>query len=175
MTEPINEPTNKATNGLPNELTNEPENEVPASESHSRLLLDSYRRATGQDLLAPVPASGEAAAELFRAPFVLLSHGTEADPVLNYGNAAALKLWEMTWEQFTGTPSRLTAEPMERSQREKLLTDAKEKGYSDGYYGIRISSGGRRFEIRNVLLWSVTDEQGSYRGQAAVFSEWAYV
>jgi MEKHLA domain. len=64
---------------------------------------------------------------------------------------------------------------MERSQREKLLADAKEKGYSDGYYGIRISSDGRRFEIRNVLLWSVTDEQGSYRGQAAVFSEWAYV
>ena len=64
---------------------------------------------------------------------------------------------------------------MERSQREKLLADAKEKGYSDGYYGIRISSGGRRFEIRNVLLWSVTDEQGSYRGQAAVFSEWAYI
>lgn len=171
MTEPTNESTNKATN----KLTNEPAYEIPASETHSRLLLDSYRRATGRDLLAPVPATGEAAAALFRAPFVLLSHGTEADPVLNYGNAAALKLWEMTWEQFTRTPSRLTAEPMERSQREKLLADAKEKGYSDGYYGIRISSGGSRFEIRNVLLWSVTDEQGSYRGQAAVFSEWAYV
>jgi len=150
----------------------EPKNEVPASENHSRLLLDSYRRATGRDLLEP---EGEVAATLFRARFVLLSHGTEADPVLNYGNAAALKLWEMTWDQFTGTPSRLTAEPMERSQREKLLIDAKEKGYSDGYYGIRISSIGRRFEIRNVLLWNVVDEQGIYRGQAAVFSEWTYV
>ncbi len=126
-------------------------------------------------MLEPAPVQGEAAATLFRAPFVLLSHGTEADPVLNYGNAAALKLWEMTWDQFTGTPSRLTAEPMERSQREKLLIDAKEKGYSDGYYGIRISSVGRRFEIRNVLLWNVVDEQGIYRGQAAVFSEWTYV
>ena len=153
----------------------DPKNEVPASENHSRLLLDSYRRATGRDLLEPAPVQGKAAATLFRAPFVLLSHGTEADPVLNYGNAAALKLWEMTWDQFTGTPSRLTAEPMERSQREKLLIDAKEKGYSDGYYGIRISSVGRRFEIRNVLLWNVVDEQGIYRGQAAVFSEWTYV
>jgi len=169
-------------------------NEVPASEDHSLLLLSSYRRATGRDLLAQARASSppeirlslhhelnpnlpqeEAAAALFRAPFMLLSHGTEEDPVLNYGNAAALKLWEMTWEQFTATPSRLTAEPMERSQREKLLADAKEKGYSDGYYGIRISSGGRRFEIRNVLLWNVLDERGIYRGQAAVFSEWAYV
>ncbi|WP_372638194.1 MEKHLA domain-containing protein [Cohnella sp.] len=187
MTEPTNKATtgftkesaNKEANGFMTESTNkttsEPTDENHASETHSRLLLDSYRRATGRDLLAPVPAPGKAAAALFRAPFVLLSHGTEADPVLNYGNAAALKLWEMTWEQFTRTPSRLTAEPMERSQREKLLADAKEKGYSDGYYGIRISSGGRRFEIRNVLLWSVTDEQGSYRGQAAVFSEWAYV
>ena len=88
--------TNKAANGLTNELKKGPANEVPASESHSRLLLDSYRRATWRDLLVPVPGQGEAAAALFRAPFVLLSHGTEADPVLNYGNAAALKLWEMT-------------------------------------------------------------------------------
>ncbi|MFC4597156.1 MEKHLA domain-containing protein [Cohnella hongkongensis] len=146
----------------------------PDIKAHSRLLLDSFRRATGRHLLAPVPAREETAAALFQAPFVLLSHGTEADPVLNYGNEAALKLWEMTWEQFTRTPSRLTAEAEERSAREKLLADAREKGYSDGYYGVRVSSSGRRFEIRNVLLWSVVDEQGNDRGQAAVFSKWAY-
>jgi len=147
----------------------------PSSQAHARLLIDSYRRATGWELLDPRPEPGQAAEALFRAPFVLLSHGTEADPLLNYGNEAALTLWEMTWDEFTGTPSRLTAEPIERSQREKLLADAKETGYSDGYYGIRISKSGRRFEIRDVLLWSVTDERGEYRGQAAVFSAWGYV
>jgi len=147
-----------------------------SAEIHARLLIDSYRRATGRELLDPrQPDPRQAAEALFRAPFVLLSHGTEADPVLNYGNENALALWEMTWEEFTGTPSRLTAEPVERSQREKLLADAKEQGYSDGYYGIRISKSGRRFEIRDVTLWSVTDENGNYRGQAAVFADWKKV
>lgn len=149
--------------------------EIQNREEHAKLLIDSYRRATGRELIEPVPPADGAALALFNAPFVLLSHGTETDPILNFGNEAALKLWETKWEEFTRTPSRLTAEPMERSQREKLLSDAKEKGYSDGYYGIRISASGRRFEIRNVLLWSVADEQGTYKGQAAMFEEWAYV
>ncbi|QJD84279.1 MEKHLA domain-containing protein [Cohnella herbarum] len=149
--------------------------DVQNREAHARLLIDSYRRATGRELIEPVPPANEAALALFKAPFILLSHGTETDPILNFGNEAALKLWETTWEEFTRTPSRLTAEPMERSQRERLLSDAKDKGYSDGYYGIRISKSGRRFEIRNVLLWNVADEQGTYKGQAAVFEEWAYV
>ena len=34
--------------------------------------------------------------------------------MLNYGNRAALTLWEMSWEELTRTPSRLTAEPVAR-------------------------------------------------------------
>ena len=144
-------------------------------EAHSKLVIDSYNRATGRTLLEYDRQTQTAADALFHAPFVLLSHGAESDPVLNYGNQAALNLWEMTWDEFTRTPSRLTAEPMERSQREKLLEDAKKQGYSDGISGIRISKSGRRFEIRNVLLWNVVEESGEYRGQAAVYSEWRYV
>jgi MEKHLA domain len=54
------------------------------------------------------------AEELFAAPFVIVSHDTQADPVLNYGNRAALTLWEMSWEELTRTPSRLTVEPVAR-------------------------------------------------------------
>jgi len=143
--------------------------------AHSRLLLESFRRATGRDLLNGWDCLDEPAEELFRAPFVLLSHGQEEDPILNYGNAAALSLWEMTWDEFTRTPSRQTAEPTERSLREKLLADVKEKGFSEGYTGVRISRSGRRFEIRDLLLWNVADGSGIYRGQAAVFSDWAYI
>lgn len=153
----------------------QPDNIACGLETHVNLLIDSYYRATGRPLLEYDCETQTAADTLFEAPFILLSHGNEADPVLNYGNRMALRLWEMSGEQFTRTPSRLTAEPMERSQREKLLDDARKQGYSDGLYGIRISSSGRRFEIRNVLLWNVTDESGNYRGQAAVFSDWSYV
>ncbi|QMV44926.1 MEKHLA domain-containing protein [Cohnella cholangitidis] len=127
---------------------------------------------TGRNLLEYDPQTVTASEALNRAPFVLLSHGTEPDPVLNYGNNAALALWEMSWEEFTSTPSRLTAEAALQSQREQLLEDTQRQGYSDGYYGIRISKSGIRFEIQNVLLWNIVDDAGEFRGQAAVFTKW---
>lgn len=141
-------------------------------EAHARLLLESYERLTGRKLVECDPKAGTAAEALDAAPFALLSHGTEADPVLNYGNRQALALWEMDWESFTSMPSRLTAEPMAREDREKLLADAKRQGYSDGYRGVRIASSGRRFEILEATIWSLIDEAGVYRGQAAMFPRW---
>jgi hypothetical protein len=89
--------------------------------------------------------SGGAGAKVFEAPFVVVSHGTEADPVLNYGNAAALALWEMSWEELTRTPSRLTAEAPNREERAKLLEAVTRRGFIDDYSGVRISKTGRRF------------------------------
>lgn len=141
-------------------------------EAHSKLLIESYKRITGKSLLDVDAKSGECSAALFCAPFALLSHGTEFDPILNYGNKQALKLWEMDWSTFTSIPSRLTAEPMERGQRDKLLENVRAQGFSANFTGIRISHSGSRFEIRNGLVWCVIDSQGVYQGQAAVFSEW---
>ena len=52
----------------------------------------------------------ETAKALFEASFVLASHGTELDPIFNYGNRKALELWELSWEEFTRIPSRRSAE-----------------------------------------------------------------
>ncbi|MCC3377026.1 MEKHLA domain-containing protein [Cohnella sp. REN36] len=148
-------------------------------QAHGLLLTDSYRRATGCALLpeAPVDGSEERApasleARLNEAPFVLLSHGTEEDPVLNYGNRAALALWETDWETFTSMPSRLTAEPMDREERERLLDEVRRQGYSDAYQGVRISRSGRRFRIERAVIWNLTDADGTYMGQAAMFPGW---
>jgi hypothetical protein len=141
----------------------------------SKLLIASYERATGKKLLEPEPESGKEAEALFEAPFALLSHGTEPDPILQYGNRTALRLWEMDWEAFTSMPSRLTAERAERGERERLLHDARTKGYSDGYRGVRISSSGRRFEIIDAVIWNVVDDHGLYRGQAAMIPRWKYL
>lgn len=88
---------------------------------HVGYLLRSFYRVVGQALL---PSLGDAildAQQLFAAPFVVLSHGVEADPILNYGNALALQLWEMTATQFCATPSWVTAEPMLREDRQSTL------------------------------------------------------
>lgn len=98
-----------------------------ASPAHGRTLGINLGSGARDDTGAEFPAlagtrfpawrletSGVYAEELFAAPFVIVSHDTQADPVLNYGNRAALTLWEMSWEELTRTPSRLTVEPVAR-------------------------------------------------------------
>jgi hypothetical protein len=143
--------------------------------AHSAALLNSYRERTGRDLIergGDPPAEAE---RLLNAPFVVVSHGTEADPLLNYGNRVALTLWEMTPAQLLETPSRLTAEPMLREERARFLAQAARYGFVNGYEGVRISSRGRRFRISNATIWNVTDAGGQAAGQAATFARWTFL
>lgn len=138
-------------------------------------LLDSYRRWFGEELVDREGGPEAWRARLDAAPFAVVAHGTEPDPVLNYGNRKALELWEMDWEEFTRTPSRLTAEPPNREERARLLTEVAERGCIDDYSGIRISKGGRRFRIVGAKVWNVRDAAGHDCGQAAAFSRWSYL
>lgn len=140
---------------------------------HVQLLLDSFARLLGRELVSRAGSAAEQAERLLRAPFVVVSHGTEADPILNYGNAAALALWEMTCEEFRRTPSRLTAEPVHRDERARLLERTRRDGFVDDYSGIRISKSGKRFRIERAIVWNLADAAGTPRGQAATFDRWA--
>jgi hypothetical protein len=150
-----------------------PENDFLAL--HVELIRCSLRQLTGRDLVEPGLSSSAGACALFEAPFVVLSHNTDADPVFNYANRCALELFESTWEQMTSIPSRLSAETPQRSERERLLAEVTAKGYIDNYAGIRISLAGRRFRIEQALVWNLLDETGTYRGQAATFSRWEFL
>ena len=138
-------------------------------------MLDSYRHYIGNDLIERTPDAEQQARTLFEASFVVVSHGVEPDPILNYANQTALDLWELSWDRFIKTPSRLTAEPDERAERERLLTQARAEGYYDGYRGVRISSTGRRFRVEQALIWTVIDSAGRPIGQAATFSQWSHL
>jgi hypothetical protein len=141
---------------------------------HSHRLVHSFWHWTGEKLIPDLDAA-EAAHQLFESPFVLLSHGLEADPILNYGNQAALDLWQMDWDSLTRMPSRLTAEPMERQARAMLLAQAATSGLIQNYCGVRINRTGQRFLIENAIIWDVFDETGSRCGQAAQFTDWAWL
>jgi hypothetical protein len=147
----------------------------PAIVEWSQLLLNSFRHWTQRELLERVGNSDYQAHALFRSPFVIVSHGIEEDPLLNYGNHVALELWEMTWEQLVQTPSRLTAEPADRAEREWMLEQARTRGYIDTYRGVRMTSTGRRFLVENALVWNVVDAKGQRVGQAATFSQWTWL
>ncbi len=146
----------------------------PALIEHVQRLAESYRRFTGRELIGAASPEG-LAHTLEEAPFVVLSHGCEADPVLNYGNRSARNLWEMEWETLVRTPSRLTAEAPDREARARLLAQVAEAGYADGYSGVRISATGRRFRIEQATIWNVVDGEGRLWGQAAAFARWVFL
>ena len=51
--------------------------------AQTQILLDCHERLVGTPLLHRSGDKREEALRLFRAPFAVLSHGTEPDPVLN--------------------------------------------------------------------------------------------
>jgi len=144
--------------------------------SHVRLLAESYRRFVGDTLMESAdPETTEFAQRVFEAPFVVLSHGTESDPIFNYANQTAMKLFEMNWATITALPSRKSAEPMNRAERDRLLAAVAKQNFIDDYSGVRISSTGRRFFIPKAIVWNLVDDHGERCGQAATFSEWHYI
>ncbi len=142
---------------------------------HAQLLLDSYRRWTGRDLVDPGLSAAERARVLYEAPFVVAAHGTGEDPVFNYANRAALALFETDWSGFTAMPSRLSAGPMEQEERARMLERVRRDGFMDDYGGVRVTASGRRFRLRGATLWNVVDAGGAPAGQAVTFRDWEYL
>jgi len=112
---------------------------------------------------------------LYHAPYVVVSHGIQQDPIFNYANLTAQQLWQLDWNKFTALPSRLSAEAERAEDRQRLLNEAAQKGYIDNYEGIRISSTGMRFNIQKVLLWNLQDEGNKKIGQVALFRNWEVI
>lgn len=139
---------------------------------HAALLMRSYRHWTGRDLVDPALPAAAAARTLYEAPFVVLSHDTAADPRFTYANQAAQRLFELPWHDIVGMPSRHSAEPVARAERERLLARVAVDGYIESYSGVRIARSGRRFRLRDAIVWNLLDEAGRHCGQAACFSHW---
>jgi hypothetical protein len=135
-----------------------------------RLIVSSYQRLTGKPLIDNVPTDIAALrAAVWNAPRAIVAHGTEDDPVFFYSNRLALQMFEMSFEEFTRLPSRLSAEPLAQEARVKLLDKVTQQGYVDNYSGMRITKSGERFMITDTTVWNLIDEGGEHRGQAAVF------
>jgi hypothetical protein len=145
---------------------------TPACRALAEAILASHRRWTGCSLLPS--AADDPARALYEAEAVVLAHDGGQDPRFTYANRAAQALWERPWAGFIGLPSRLSAEPDERAQRQLLLDRTARDGVADGYRGVRIASSGRRFWIEEARLWNLLDGQGRRIGQAARFTQWRY-
>lgn len=144
----------------------------PTTVQWCQFLLDSYCHWIKHELIPRNGTPLEQAERLFHSEFVVASHGAENDPILNYGNQMALDLWVMDWQQFTQTPSRLTAEPAKREERTRILAQVQVQGYLTNYSGIRITGTGQRFLAEQITVWNIQNPAGAIIGQGATFSTW---
>ena len=143
--------------------------------NHALLLCSSYKRWMGNPLLPETRKSSNLIRALFDAPFVLVAHGTETDSIFNFGNRAALALFEIGWEQFIRLPSRESADQDNKEDRARLMARVHEEGFASDCKGVRVTATGRRFLITGATVWNVVDDKGRYHGQAAMFSDWSYL
>jgi hypothetical protein len=89
---------------------------------------------------------------------------------MNYGNRAAMELFELNWDRLTAMESRYTAPPDSVEARGDLLRRVREAGFVDDYRGTRVSATGKRFHIKRATVWEVhRPVSGERLGQAAVF------
>ena len=137
------------------------------------LLASSYSRFVGASLVAPGQDRENAARWLYEeAPYCVLAHSRDPDPIFIYGNKMAQTCFEYSWDELTSLRSRLSAEEPNREERQRLLDAVKRHGFATGYRGLRIAKSGRRFWIKNVTVWQLIDRGGVLHGQAAVYRKW---
>ncbi len=133
-------------------------------------MLENLKRWTKYDLIKDYGFSLETLSEqVFNADFYLLSHNTESDPVLTYGNKQVLAQWEVSWEELITMHSKDTAKPIDQSDRSIVMAQVKAHNYINGYSGIRVSKTGKEFQILDGIVWNLFANDGTFYGQAAWF------
>lgn len=138
------------------------------------MITQSYKKQYDEFLME---VSFDTLAEaMYIAPFACLAHnkfeeGVD-DPVFTYANRAALQLFEGTWDSMIGLPSRNSADAEAQEERNQLLEVAATGGSIQDYSGWRVSMSGKRFKLKDVKLFNVTELDGTLWGQAAVFKQY---
>ena len=94
-------------------------------------LVSSYRRTVGSEppfLEHGTPRSAERV--YAQASHPVLAHNTDPDPRFIYANRAAQTAFEYDWDEITSLPSRLSAEPVDREERQRLLDSVARHGFA---------------------------------------------
>jgi PAS domain-containing protein len=143
--------------------------EQPYDLDQVALILRSHEALLGEPLAPGGDLAAQARWLYDEAPFCLLAHDAGPDPRFFYVNRATQRCFEYGWSELVGMPSRLSAGPAERDEREHFLREVGARGYMRGYRGLRIAKSGRRFWIEDVTVWNLRDAHGTYLGQAASY------
>ncbi|GKY95586.1 hypothetical protein MPSEU_000519900 [Mayamaea pseudoterrestris] len=105
--------------------------------------------------------------------YVVVSHGTQVDPIYNYANKAGLICFGYTEEEFVQSPSRKSApEGVLSEDRNLLVQHVLNHGWTIIPQSIRQNKDGERFLVQRILFFNVYDDDGNRTGQAATFDRY---
>lgn len=144
-------------------------------ENHIRLLSESLQTSSGTDMFqwinnqspeAPVMTASQIDSN---KRFGVLSHGTQPDPIYNYGNQASLELFEYSIGDLCQTPSRFSTVPELMEDRSKLIEEIETQGFGYIDNAIRVSANDTLFLISKILVWTVFDDDNNRIGLAAIY------
>lgn len=147
-----------------------PQPDLSVDPEFCALLLDNHQKLVGTRLEPEGMSPEETARWLYHdAPFGVLAHDASADPVFVYANEAAQRAFGYDWAEFTALPSRRSAGPQDRAERQALLEGVARDGFVTGYRGLRVAKSGAYFWIEDVTVWNLLDDTGTHVGQAATY------
>jgi hypothetical protein len=145
---------------------------VPDIDQWIRFCSNSLQQATGKTLYEEIsdPSIQTSAGLHNNERYAVLSHGTQDDPIYNYFNRAALLTFQYPEDEVYSIPSRYSAPAgPSREEREQLMKRSVQDVWQRYPKAVRQGKNGDIFQLTNVLLWNVYDDDGNRVGQAALF------
>ena len=136
--------------------------------TRATVILDSFRRCVGRELIDRSGDAAEDARRLFDLPQAVLAHDTSPEPLLDWANRAAAAAFDATPDGLLGLPSSRTAPADATPDRRQLFETLARQGFVTGYSGVRASLTGRRFIIDDVTVFELFDTAGRPAGHAAM-------
>lgn len=134
-----------------------------------RLSSESIKRFTGTSLLEGLGLDSVQDVHT-NERFAVLSHGNQTDPIYNYFNKAALLQFQWPESEVYSLPSRYSApDGFLREDRAEMMKTVEDQDVRTIPIAIRQTKDGEFFQLTNVTLWNVYDDEGTRLGQTACF------
>ena len=87
-------------------MVSDQNSKIDSIEKHVTLIIESYERICKKSFPIPGSKSNPLESVHHSSEYAIVSHGLQKDPIFNYANLAAQKLWKLSWEEFIQLPSK---------------------------------------------------------------------
>jgi hypothetical protein len=148
-----------------------PSGRVENMDEWIQLSSDSLKRFTGKSLLDVLDDVSTISDIHSNTRYAVLSHGNQTDPIYNYFNEAALQQFEWPESEIYSLHSRYSAPDgtLRRDRDEAIQSIARREELRIIPTAVRQTKYGTQFQLVNVTLWNVYDNDGVRLGQTAWF------